>query len=130
MAKKIKNKLELKHLAPYLPYELEVKVINDRKVLALNNSTLNISLDRVLKSDYCFPILRPLSEYKKYPDIIEQFSDYSLEQFEIAFFSFVNCLNKLDKVNYTIMELMFKHHLDIFDLISKGLAVDINTIKK
>jgi len=117
------EQLELKHLIPYLPYGLKYK---DRpkgydKQRILNIDTLNWGLREGI------PILRPLKEYENFPDIVEQFSTYSENTFKDAFF-LIDADNKFDYVNYTIMELMFKYHLDIFGLIDKGLAIDVNCI--
>ena len=30
--------------------------------------------------------------------------------------------------SYRVVELLFRHHFDVFGLIEKGLAIDINTL--
>ena len=122
-------KLELKHLAPYLPYGLKVS-----KIHVMHSHTGIGSIDHVLhsvnkgKSQYK-PILRPLSDITKFEDIMDEFSENSWEIFENAFFVFGRSLNCFDTINYTIAELCFKYHLDIFGLIEQGLAIDINTLE-
>jgi hypothetical protein len=76
------------------------------------------------------PILRPLKEIQDIPEIQEEFSEYHWESFVNSFFLLGRSLNCFDHVSYTIVELCFKYHLDIFGLIDKGLAIDANTIQQ
>jgi hypothetical protein len=132
------EKLELKHLAPYLPYELKVKLnselyqyptiigmVRDTIYLNYHGKGLSFILNNVK------PILRPLSDIKNFEDIMDEFSIRSYEAFENHFFDRVlgRSLNCFDNVNYTIIELCFKHHLDIFDLIPKGLAISYSDVQ-
>lgn len=132
-------KLELKHLVPYLPYGL--KYLSPKRTPTsifdwAKEETIEemgcISMIAILRhGEQGKPVLRPLSEIKSIEEISEQFSEYSWESFQNSFFLFeFPCLNAFDHVNYTIVELCFKHHLDIFGLINKGLAIDVNTIDK
>jgi hypothetical protein len=75
-------------------------------------------------------ILRPLDEIKNFEEIMDEFSVNSLNAFENHFLdnTLGRSLNCFDNVNYTIIELCFKYHLDIFGLIKNGLAIDINTL--
>ena len=121
--------LQKKYLLPYIPYDVNVKWIreDDNEEII---STLTIS-DFYFLMDRCKAklILKPLHEFKNYEDILDEFSEHSLDGFENAFFILgLACNNRFDFVNYTIMELMFKHHLDIFQLIPQGLALDYNLI--
>ena len=141
-------KLELKHIAPYLPYGLRFCSIMDDiddNMIRFKQWTLNgITF---LFGDYCLntlensdaypinsvkPILRPLTEIKDIEEIMDEFSEFSWEGFQNHFFDNVlgRSLNCFDVVNYTIVELCFKHNLDIFGLIEKDLAIDINTLNK
>jgi hypothetical protein len=91
------------------------------------------SIDHLLttKSKQYKPILRPLSDIKNFEDIMDEFSIRSFEAFEDHFFdrALGRSLNCYDVVNYTIIELCFKHHLDIFDLIPKGLAISYSDVE-
>lgn len=123
------EKLELKHLAPYLPYNINVQW------LRTEDSSFQISEFNF--SDACWlynraefkPILRPLSEIKNFEDIMDEFSEYSWEMFENAFFVLGRTLNCFDSITYTIAELCFKHHIDIFGLIDKGLAISYSDVQ-
>ena len=129
------EKLELKHLAPYLPYGIDtlyrlsdvIGIVNRDEIRHKKLSTDSVSF--VL--NYCKPILRPLSEIKQFEDIMDEFSEYSWDAFENHFFCDLlgRSLNCFDVVNFTIMELCFKHHLDIFGLIDKGLAVSYSDVQ-
>ena len=139
------GKLELKYVLPYIPYNLEAEMLDYKSDYVGKKYDELIGLHQwdKLGEHWCLltkggskpsidrvkPILRPLIEYKNYEDILDEFSEWSEEQFENAFFVLGGCLNKSDSINYTVMELMFKYKLDIFGLIDKDLAVDINSLK-
>ena len=129
--------LELKHIAPYLPYSVlvtESNVYYGGFYLVGKKHALphEISIGQMLMKKYSEykMILRPLDEIKNFEEIMDEFSVNSLEAFENHFLDNVlgKSLNCFDVVNYTIVELCFKYHLDIFGLIKKGLAIDINTL--
>ena len=126
-------KLELKHLAGYLPYSLNMQYVsayNDSlKIRELEINNVNYSLLNQNK-----PILRPLSELTKenVVDMIE------CSDFESVYFNsnpsdliFINTEDKIylsDILKNT--EFLLKNHFDIYGLIDAGLAIDINTINK
>jgi hypothetical protein len=105
------EKLELKYIAPYLPYELkyarvrvspvslseEIELIG---VLSTNGNAHNINKN--VLCDYTsmryFPILRPLSYIKQFEDIMDEFSEYSWETFENHFFVLGRSLNCFDSI--------------------------------
>ena len=110
-------KLELKHLAPYLPYGLNGMIDGKRVVFHSDNIwvfTLNAK-----------PILRPLSDLSK--DMLSKYYKHLMA-------------DDLDKIiedtiawplnqSYTFTQKLLEWHFDIFWLIEKNLAIDINTIK-
>jgi hypothetical protein len=124
-------KLELKHLAPYLPYGL--KVSNNtypddvNLVTGLRDETYFI--ERNSKYAYgdienCKPILRPLSDYADINsdamnslncDMSEQIN---LNEFAIGYI----CLGSLYQSTY---DLCLKNHIDVFGLIDQGLALPL-----
>ena len=128
-------KLELKHLAPYLPYGL--KVSNIRGSVFLLNTFSNMrgrgiesrDINSVL-SEQMKPILKPLSDLTKefehngekvnIFDRIEIYKgsgvDYLIEQIRFGF------------VEVIVYNILLEHHFDVFGLIEKNLAIDINTI--
>lgn len=119
-------KLELKHLAPYLPYGLKVKYVGKHKYAELitgrsiynidgwNGSMLTTLGYQISFNDYK-PILRPLSDLK--------YKELGYDSIEFAIY---NIKNKY--ANYINYEYCFEWHFDVFGLIEKGLAIDINTL--
>lgn len=124
-------KLKLKHLTGYLPYDLRIaRFTYEGEFKRVEYSLRGTNINEVLRYNNLKPILLPLQEMYNIPEIMDEFSEHSLEQFEISFFTDLGrCGNCFDFVNYTLMELFFKHHLDIFGLIPGGLAVDKNTLE-
>jgi len=123
------KELELKHLAPYLPYQLKYLDKDTNKIEKM------ISLhDKINMVDFGWgnahefsefkPILRPLSDLTKVngfslSDMISHgaHNDFWLkENFEVKY------LMHLD------FEKLVSWHFDVFGLIEKGLAININTI--
>lgn len=148
-------KLELKHLAPYLPYGLEViacRVQNTQFVLEKMNQTKAYGYTKYgnfipigdLISEIK-PILRPLSDLTKEIEIngekfvpidkihridskvyIYKPTNYDLE-ITIDTEDFSHEVDLYD--GYLIMQKLFEYHFDVFGLIDKNLAIDINTLK-
>ena len=120
------EKLELKHLAPYLPYGLKIKTKGGIVKLLAFDINLWESNKLELK-----PILRPLSdltdEQKKiiYFDVIGTDNDMygTLDEF-------IDYLGETNEYHlpYCIYRQLLEWHFDLFGLIEKGLAVDINSL--
>ena len=135
-------KLELKHLAPYLPYGLKCKW-NQSKPFELKglqhgsdsvNNEMWIWKDKTYFIGYlyeCKPILRPLSDLKtiekeiKSVDSYWYVDDYLTEKCTV---DKIYPLHVIEFIPYAIMQVLLKYHFDVFGLIEKGLAIDINTI--
>jgi hypothetical protein len=121
------NKLELKHLAPYLPYGLRIKGKN------LNPTTLNHDcLDWVLNRHYK-PILRPLTDLTKEIEVNgEKF--VSINKFGLVAnednMKFIITKVERQYMSYLEMQYLIKWHFDVFGLIPESLAIDINTLKQ
>lgn len=139
------EKLELKHLAPYLPYELKCHLqgenMQDCPVL-FEIQSLNIhGADchevngvYILETFFedIFPILRPLSDLTKEIEYkgesfcsIDYISTTKADSQRIIR-RVVNQQN-LDCLEYWQFERLLSLHFDVFGLIEKGLAIDINT---
>jgi len=141
------NKLELKHLAPYLPYGLYGQVEDFEE----NTTHVNVKLqsigidDLVLSFDQCVdvyldepkdsifkPILRPLSDLKN-GFLKKEFEEYCGSEMNLSRFSDVwHSISRkrfIHRLPYHIIEWLLEHHFDVFGLIEKGLAIDINTLK-
>jgi hypothetical protein len=119
-------------LAPYLPYELKVK--NGDKVETLNN--IHAIETYMGASWYCkssegtffglksvIPLLKPLHLFKDIEEITDEMTIREIESISDGF-------NVLDITNYRAVSLMFKHHIDVFNLINKGLAIDVTLLQE
>lgn len=144
-------KLELKHLAPYLPYGLKININGMETTLTGIKQTYRDSL--LINHSFMVwesltenkkPILRPLSDltkeiecngekftpiYKlrKYGFYTVKNDDYFIRR-EGSFggwSGFENC----ESLPFFIIQLFLEWHFDVFGLIDAGLAIDINTLK-
>lgn len=119
-------KLELKHLAPYMPYKLYCQTLDKKEGHLTKKELIEISQNkvkvelmkgfplRVLKFNEIKPILRPLSDLTK-EEYINLFYENPLDY-------------KVDELPYKKFTKLLELHFDVFHLIPQGLAVDINTI--
>ena len=144
--------LELKHLAPYLPYGLKINLTRscfERTNIDFMGTT--IAYNSATKEHYIIknavtygmehikPILRPLSDLVKEIEVNgkrfvpkDYFEDtyYTLDLHEQC-----NLLigedgeNWVNQCDYMLVDYLFEWHFDVFGLIEQGLAIDINTLK-
>ena len=154
-------KLEIKHLAPYLPYNLKgfeqnentyPNVINEL-VGIVSNEMVRVSLNIFPYSSNTpliefKPILRPLADLTK--EIMVNGEDFvPIDYFEIGDdyndivdygkgnVKLIGLLKDMAEhnfihlcyMNYGVMIKLFEWHFDVFGLIEKGLAIDINNLK-
>jgi len=127
-------KLELKHLAPYLPYQLMVwNEYSDRKEEMLSCGCSTVECFGRLKTvsdhydyDEIKPILRPISDLTKdnYPEIWET---YNLDLLDMD--KFYNHENITSTCSYEFIEELHKHLFDTKGLIKTGVAIDFNSLK-
>ena len=136
-------KLELKHIAPYLPYGLKVIINGSDKItrMLVLNSVLfknQIEIQTVWGTygDMGFkPILRPLSDLTdpEWRNKIYYFNlgctDWVTKERETWVKEYKHD-GWLNRVPYGIVVFLLENHFDIFGLIEKGLAIDINTINQ
>ena len=159
-------KLNLEHLAPYLPYELtylspkvEKKNILDWGKEKTIEKMGVVSMMALCGHETMKPILRPLSDLVKNIEIDGdnfiplfhfakmQIADDELDRLYIETDNktFFNCMYNtggeeddlvvyFDTCNilltpYERITELLKMHFDVFGLIDKGLAIDINTLK-
>lgn len=129
------EKIELKHLTTYLPYGVKFSTIVKgggasygkefyrTKKLELKN------LENVLKLNKKL-ILKPLSDLTKdnYENILDEFSEVELEHLLSAIHIVLNTDSYLNLITYSQFELLVSNHFDVFGLIEKDLAIDINTL--
>ena len=112
-------KLELKHIAPYLPYEL--------KMIGKVGQTEDLNVRNIVHAlQYWKPILRPLSDLIKEIQIAEYYMTYK-EHLKRLYPSETIGLNPATWSHRSVCWL-FEYHFDLFGLIEKCLAVDINSL--
>jgi len=131
-------KLELKHLAPYLPHRLELIFLKSgRRITMLScffdSDTLHV-VDKNEGNEYPLtiwdfkPIMRPLSDLTKGIEI------YNTITVPIDYISTSKANSQkimrrvahnlpLDNLEYWQVERLFELHFDVFGLIESGLAV-------
>lgn len=143
-------KLELKHLAPYLPYGLRIILPKSGRIIVVAG-LLEVVDEGILVRDvdgswlglglwHFTPILRPLSDLtkeiehngerfvpkrvlKEMPDPIGGFHTDRL-------MTIVENPQKwsIEVANYAVVQKLIEWHFDVFGLIENGLAIDINTL--
>ena len=136
-------KLELKHIAPYLPYGLKFRNGKEFDVVTgIDNNTV-ISLFRGHLANFTSieeikPILRPLSDLTKeievngtkYESVEHYFEEiYYTQTFHKQVKSIIQDERWINHCEYILVEFLFEHHFDVFGLIPQGLAIDFNTLE-
>ena len=117
-------KLELKHLAPYPPTLKLIWQDVQCSFEGVDYTSGKVILERVdVSLKNVKPILRPLS------DLTEDNADF------LSSDTYLNLCEEGsgDGLNYFYLKYnetteLFKRHYDVFGLIEKGLAIDINTL--
>lgn len=146
-------RLELKHLAPYLPYGLEFIYTDTNKRGCIRSlyeieeyEDIKLSINR-MDGEHIWmfkPILRPLSDLTKEIEVNgEKFvplneiykinskvSIYKLTNHNLEItFDTEDFMQEIDLYEgYLIMQKLLELHFDVFGLIEQGLAIDINTL--
>lgn len=140
-------KLELKHLAPYLPYGLKFQY-TDGLIFTMNSIPELFGEHHIggeNKSAYTLytikPILHPLSDLtKEIEHNGERFVPMKKLLREVGLNYPIECYNQdeswilydgyraLGEFPHRKVQLLFEWHFDVFNLIP-NLAIDINTLK-
>lgn len=137
-------KLELKYLAPYLPYGLQMKV-NDGfgELIGINKNFLDItdpeSVDSGMYVSYadCKPLLRPYEDVIKPIKIGNMTITPALDMWNIDAKEQDNWLTfgkvpeywrlalrqKPTDLDYHDVRILFEYHFDVFGLLVNGLAI-------
>ena len=116
----MKDQIQLHEIAGYLPYGLKRHcpssnvLIHDYMPLDFTQSTIDLHTKFGWK-----PILRPMSDLTDEMAIKIGYKDSNALRLMI----------KSKQLPYQGFENLFKHHYDVFNLIGRKLAVDINTLK-
>lgn len=153
------EKLELKHLAPYLPYGLKIAHFDNQFINGFNIHTLiglteNLrykeeDLLTIKRITFWFekgfglnniahnikPIIRPLSDLTKE---IEHDGEKFVPVEKLRWVTDTSKTynwNVIDQsavkyLNYEVVQKLLEWHFDVEGLIEKGLAVDVNTLSE
>jgi hypothetical protein len=127
-------KLELKHLAPYLPYGLKIKTNNQIRTLSIGIlTTTENSLSNIIYGIGHKPILRPLSDLTKEVEVngekLVPIDKLAIQLFDTETQKII-LKGEINGIPYWVMQKLFEWHFDVFGLIEEGLAIDINTLKQ
>ena len=139
------KKLELKHIAPYLPYGLKCSILNYKSdYVGIEKSTINGyyfigsqlhltydggSTGKVMGNEIAI-YLRPLSDLTK-----PEFKMDDISKGAIMFLDETANLphnsrdSHIGSIQWVDMKKLFEWHFDVFGLIPQELAIDINTLK-
>jgi len=127
-------KLELKHLAPYLPFELKLYLpVHDTTHLMRSLSLIFINREIYYRD--IKPILRPLSDLtKEIEHNGERFVPtdrlyFDFDRHGLNGFDFQDIEKTPLEYPFNIVIQLFEWNFDVFNLIEQGLAIDINTLK-
>ena len=145
-----KSKIELKHLAPYLPYRLNtnagvIKIIDiDSELIEIEYNPDDGS-DTVVYFSDIKPILRPLSDITKEIEVngerfipVEKIYDGSIYEWKNdkeqhgVFYDYVMDMHThelAEELQYNVFIMLVEWHFDVFGLIEKGLAINTNELK-
>jgi len=121
-------KLELKHLAGYLPYGLKIQNGKEYDIVTgYDNgriiSMFRVNLENFTCIEYVKPILRPLSDLITHSEFVDKYH-YSFDKKE-------GFMVKRRNETYTRieeLEYLFKNHFDIYGLIENNLAISIHDV--
>ena len=148
-------KLELKNIAPYLPYGLKMKHYENNRIGNLQGVSTNtlgqpysLCVNTNWYNSFVYkPILRPLSDLTKEIEVNgikfkpSEYIDLNFIGFEmyvddeISFdYSYSDCRGEISntfELNdvVSIYNKLLEWHFDVFGLIEQKLAIDINTLE-
>lgn len=115
--------LEVKHLAAYLPYRIKLRV--DHIYEGFTAELVVKNLTNSFKNGFTIPAA---IEYGAKP-VLRKIEDLNNNDFSDILGHFTqDYVFILDETNYWFVQKMIELHFDVFGLIPKGLAVDINTL--
>lgn len=138
------KQLDIKHIAPYLPYELKVfNEYSDKVETLVSCSDVYVTLfglHKTVSSQYSYdeikPLLHPLSMLtseiehngERFVPSDRTIVGMQFGRFERGIGIVQNRLNT-NTIYYKDMEYLISLHFDVFNLIPQNLAININTIK-
>ncbi len=125
-------KLELRHLAPYLPYKLKGFYDGENEGIEIMRGLVEdeiiTDVDQFELTDFK-PLLRPISDLSS-----DEFDMDTISKGAIQFLDETANLphnsreSHIGSIQYCDMKKLLEWKFDIFGLIKEGLAIDINTI--
>jgi hypothetical protein len=144
----MESKLEIKHLAAYLPHGLKVYDLTGEihtmisvvsygfnKHIMTNMNGMTCTRTNI---EHCKPILHPLSKFGDSDDLRKVYEFIGLGKWCEAYDNYFNIwfddLSNVDKLilqaPYEIFQYFLANHYDVFSLIPDNLAIDINTLNQ
>lgn len=112
---------KLEYLSPYLPYRLKGSNHN-----GIDVDLTAMFLSNVLGGRMGFtPHLRPLSDYFKMG--LNGFSEEDMKYMKLII---KGDTHHYGNISYGCIIWLLENHYDIYNLIIKGLAIDINTLNQ
>jgi hypothetical protein len=139
--------LKIEHLAPYLPYELNLQYIVREKVeqtgimksISHNEYETHptkVSISAMYNEEHIWmfkPLLRDLSQFEQdHINLVKEFigigkwCDEYDNYFDIWFYYSEMVQDLVLQCPYEIAQFFFKNHYDVFGLIDAGLASELN----
>lgn len=132
--------LELKHLSPYLPYNLKCDIFLAQQNMGTcvwRIRTLDCFYLDKLKNNLEFiqPILRPLSDLNSEIEFnnrkfnpIDELAE--IEEVVVLQYSFEFFETSMKYLPHWIVQQLLEWHFDIFGLIDNGLAISIHDVEQ
>lgn len=139
--------LEFKYIAPYLPYDLlgvctrsyslgEGFWVKPGDEVSPNQTMINPFLT------HCSPYLRPMTDLDRetekgltyWEEVLVKAIRFNSDNFEyqnthlVEFRTLLNNKKGYDHIPHWMFQDLIKWHFDVFGLIKKGLAMDINEV--
>ena len=138
-------KLELRDLAPYLPYGVKMIFEKSGDIRLLNGlfielGELRFHFNVINRGQTIWnykPILRPLSDLTKEIEVNGQKfipinwleNQYPNLDLNYQCESLLDDERWINQCEYLLIQHLFEWHFDIFNLIKNNLAIDINALK-
>ena len=123
------NYITTQQIKNYIGHDLRIQDYSDAISNELANHSWKAPLTQII------PILTPISDLNKEIEIGKKFLPIDFIKNRCSSESeFKNLLaiidrNRFKELPYWLLSHLFEWHFDVFGLIEKGLAIDINTLK-
>lgn len=136
MDAKLKQQL-INALYAHAPYYPEVQYVykGEIKTLILQSSTLHLAISNIDKVEFKLKLV-PLTQNNLF-SVYNNGDNYIDLMIARNYHDGINVLDFLKKKNssaktlrYSAVQLLLEYQFDVFNLIGKGYAIDINTITK